>query len=39
VRATKNYDTTSTAWQGIFSGMTTKQVRAMCHEIVGEVMR
>jgi hypothetical protein len=39
VRATKTYDTTSTAWQGIFSGMTTKQVRAMCHEIVGEVAR
>jgi hypothetical protein len=39
VRATKTYDTTSTAWQGIYSGMTTKQVRAMCHEIVGEVAR
>ena len=39
VRATKTYDTTSTAWQGIFSGMTTKQVRAMCHEIVGEIAR
>lgn len=39
VRATKSYDTTSTAWQGVFSGMTTKQVRAMCHEIVGEVVR
>lgn len=39
VRAKKTYDTTSTAWQGIFSGMTTKQVRAMCHEIVGEVAR
>jgi hypothetical protein len=37
VRATKTYDTTSTAWQGVFSGMTTKQVRAMCHEIVGEI--
>jgi hypothetical protein len=39
VRATKTYDTTSTAWQGVFSGMTTKQVRAMCHEIVSEVVR
>lgn len=39
VRATKTYDTTSTAWQGIFSGMTTKQVRAMCHELVGEITR
>jgi len=39
VRATKTYDTTSTAWQGIFSGMTTKQVRAMCHELVGEIAR
>ena len=36
-RATKSYDTTSSAWQGVFSGMTTKQVRAMCHEIVSEV--
>lgn len=39
VRATKTYDTTSTAWQGIFSGMTTKQVRAMCHELVSEITR
>jgi hypothetical protein len=39
VRANKTYDTSSTAWQGVFSGMTTKQVRAMCHEIVGEVAR
>jgi hypothetical protein len=39
VRATKTYDTTSTAWQGIFSGMTGKQVRAMCHEIAGELVR
>jgi hypothetical protein len=39
VRANKTYDTTSTAWQGIFSGMTTKQVRAMCHEITGELAR
>lgn len=39
VRATKKYDTTSTAWQGVFSGMTVKQVHAMCHEIVGEIAR
>jgi hypothetical protein len=39
VRANKNYDTTSSAWQGVFSGMTTKQVRAMCREIVGEILR
>ena len=37
VRVTKKYDTSSTAWQGIFSGMTTKQVHAMCHEILGEI--
>jgi len=39
VRATKTYDTTSSAWGGIFSGMTTKQVSAMCHEIFGEIAR
>jgi hypothetical protein len=39
VRAIKTYDTTSTAWQGVFSGMTPKQVRAMCHELVGEIAR
>jgi hypothetical protein len=32
-RSTKTYDTTSSAWGGVFSGMTTKQVTAMCHEI------
>ena len=36
VRSTKTYDTTSSAWGGVFSGMTTKQVAAMCHEIVTE---
>jgi hypothetical protein len=35
--ATKTYDTKSSALQGVFSGMTTKQVRAICHEILGEV--
>jgi hypothetical protein len=39
VRFNRTYDTSSTAWQGIFSGMTVKQVRAMCHEIVGEIAR
>jgi hypothetical protein len=39
VRSNRTYDTSSTAWQGIFSGMTVKQVRAMCHEIVGAVAR
>jgi hypothetical protein len=36
VKSTKTYDTTSSAWGGVFSGMTTKQVAAMCHEIVAE---
>jgi hypothetical protein len=35
--ATKAYDTQSSAWNGVFAAMTTKQVRAMCHEILGEV--
>ena len=35
--ATKTYDTKSSAWQGVMSAMTTKQVRAICHEILGEV--
>ena len=35
--ATQTYDTTSSAWNGVFAAMTTKQVRAMCHEILGEV--
>jgi uncharacterized protein YceK len=39
VQQSKSYDTTSSAWQGIFSGMTVKQVRAMCHEIVSEIVR
>jgi len=39
VRASKSYDTKSSAWEGVFSGMTTKQVRAMCHELVGEIER
>jgi Domain of unknown function (DUF4410) len=39
VRTTTAYDTTSSAWNGVFAGMTTKQVAAMCHEIVAEVSR
>jgi hypothetical protein len=39
VRGSQAYDTKSSAWQGIFSGMTTKQVQAMCHEIVGQITR
>jgi len=35
--ATKTYDTKSSAWNGVFAAMTTKQVRAMCHEILGQV--
>ncbi len=35
--ATKTYDTKSSAWNGVFAAMTTKQVRAMCHEMLGEV--
>ena len=35
--ATKTYDTQSSAWNGVFAAMTTKQVRAMCHQILGEV--
>jgi hypothetical protein len=34
---TKTYDTKSSAWNGVFAAMTTKQVRAICHEILGEV--
>jgi hypothetical protein len=32
-----SYDTTSTAWQGIFSAMTEKQVQAICKQIIAEV--
>jgi hypothetical protein len=39
VRASETYDTKSSAWGGVFAAMTTKQVRAMCHEIVGEITR
>lgn len=33
----RKYNTSSTAWQGIFSAMTDKQVRAICDQIVKEI--
>jgi hypothetical protein len=33
----RKVSTSSTAWQGIFSAMTSKQVAAICQEIVNEV--
>jgi hypothetical protein len=30
----RHYDTSSTAWQGVFSAMTDKQVKAIGKEIV-----
>jgi hypothetical protein len=39
VRSAKTYDTKSSAWGGIFAGMTTKQVKAMCHEIFADMER
>jgi hypothetical protein len=33
----RSYDTTSTAWQGVFSAMTAKQVEAICKDIGGEI--
>jgi hypothetical protein len=33
----RSYDTTSTAWQGVFSAMTAKQVQAICTDIGGEI--
>ncbi len=37
VIATRSYDTTSSAWQGIFAPMTTKQVQAITDRIVAEL--
>lgn len=34
---TRAYDTTSSAWQGVFAPMTGKQIDAICTEIVKEV--
>jgi hypothetical protein len=39
VRASETYDTKSSAWGGVFAAMTTKQVSAMCHELVAETAR
>ena len=35
----RKYNTSSTAWQGVFSAMTSKQVEAISKEIVSEVVR
>jgi hypothetical protein len=35
----RSYDTSSTAWQGVFSAMTDKQVRAICKEIVTDLSK
>lgn len=37
VLATRSYDTTSSAWQGIFAPMTTRQVQAITDRIVADV--
>ena len=37
--AERKYNTSSSAWQGIFSAMTAKQIAAICAEIVGELGR
>jgi len=38
-RGEQNYDTSSTAWQGAFSAMTEKQVRAICKEIIADLSK
>ena len=35
----RSYDTSSTAWQGVFSAMTEKQVQALCKQIMSEISR
>jgi hypothetical protein len=35
----RQYNTSSSAWQGIFSAMTDKQLAAMANEIAGEITR
>ncbi len=37
--ATRKYSTSSSAWEGIFSAMTDKQVRAVSDQIVNGIMR
>ena len=36
-RGTRNYKTSSSAWQGVLSAMTPKQVDAIANEIVAEI--
>jgi len=33
----RHYNTSSSAWQGVFSAMTAKQIDAICKEIVAEI--
>ncbi len=33
----ESYNTSSTAWQGVFSAMTDKQIRAVCDEVVAQI--
>ena len=33
----RTYNTSSSAWQGIFSAMTDKQVQAICREVIAEI--
>lgn len=37
VLGSRKYNTSSTAWQGVFSAMTDKQVRAICDQILKEI--
>ena len=37
VVATRSYDTNSSAWQGVFAPMTTRQVQAITDQIVADV--
>ncbi|MOA55780.1 hypothetical protein D3C78_1796290 [compost metagenome] len=34
---TRTYDTTSTAWEGVMSAMTEKQVRAISKQIIEDI--
>lgn len=33
----ESYNTSSSAWQGVFSAMTDKQIRAICDEVVAQI--
>jgi hypothetical protein len=37
--ATRKFATSSSAWQGVFSAMTDKQVRAISDDIVAELVK